>query len=163
MLVAQSCAANGRRCSRRYRAEHPDLADQIDRISKRELPDGWETALPVFPPDAKGMATRDASGKVLNAIAQRIPWLIGGAADLSPSTKTHMGFPEAGDFQPGSYNGRNMHYGVREHAMCAMVNGMTLTGLACVRLRLPDLHGLCARLDPACIADGPSGAAYLDA
>ena len=113
----------------RYRTEHPDLAGQIDRISKREMPDGWETALPVFPPDAKGMATRESSGKVLNAIAQRIPWLIGGAADLSPSTKTHMGFPEAGDFQPGSYNGRNMHYGVREHAMCAMVNGMTLTGL----------------------------------
>jgi len=113
----------------RYRTEHPDLADQIDRISKREMPDGWETALPVFPPDAKGMATRESSGKVLNAIAQRIPWLIGGAADLSPSTKTHMGFPEAGDFQPCSYNGRNMHYGVREHAMCAMVNGMTLTGL----------------------------------
>lgn len=113
----------------RYRAEHPDLANQVDRISKRELPDGWESALPTFPADAKGMATRDASGKVLNAIAQRIPWLVGGAADLSPSTKTHMGFPEAGDFQPTSYNGRNMHYGVREHAMCAMVNGMTLTGL----------------------------------
>jgi transketolase len=113
----------------RYRAEHPDLANQIDRISKREMPDGWEAALPTFPADAKGMATRDASGKVLNAIAQRIPWLVGGAADLSPSTKTHMGFPGAGDFQPASYNGRNMHYGVREHAMCAMVNGMTLTGL----------------------------------
>jgi transketolase len=113
----------------RYRTEHPDLANQIDRISKRELPDGWESALPTFPADAKGIATRDASGKVLNAIAQRIPWLVGGAADLSPSTKTHMGFPEAGDFQPNSYDGRNMHYGVREHAMCAMVNGMTLTGL----------------------------------
>ena len=66
------------------------------------MPDGWEAALPVFPADAKGMATRDASGKVLNAIAQRIPWLVGGAADLSPSTKTHMGFPGAGDFQPGA-------------------------------------------------------------
>ncbi|HKD77620.1 MAG TPA: transketolase, partial [Ktedonobacterales bacterium] len=113
----------------RYRTAHPDLADQIDRMGKRELPDGWESALPTFPADATGMATRDASGKVLNAIAQRIPWLIGGAADLSPSTKTRMTFETAGDLQSSSYQGRNMHFGIREHVMCAMVNGMTLTGL----------------------------------
>jgi transketolase len=113
----------------RYRSEHPDLADQIDRMAKRELPDGWESALPVFPADATGMATRDASGKVLNAIAQRIPWLIGGAADLAPSTKTRLTFETAGDLEASSYQGRNMHFGIREHAMCAMVNGMTLTGL----------------------------------
>jgi transketolase len=117
----------------RYRAEHPDLAGQIDCISKREMPAGWETALPVFPPSASGLSTRDASGKVLNAVAERVPWLIGGAADLSPSTKTRLTFDSAGDFQPsgalGNYAGRNMHYGVREHAMCSAVNGMTLTGL----------------------------------
>ena len=117
----------------RYRAEYPDLARQIDCISQRTLPDGWEAALPVFPPDAKGLATRDASGRVLNAVAQRIPWLIGGAADLTPSTKTRLTFESAGDFEApgpvGSYSGRNMHYGVREHAMCAAVNGMVLSGL----------------------------------
>jgi transketolase len=117
----------------RYRTEHPDLAAQIDSIAKRDLPAGWEAALPVFPPDERGLATRDASGRVLNAIAQRIPWVIGGAADLAPSTKTRLTFGGAGDFQPpgnlGNYGGRNMHFGVREHAMCAAVNGMTLSGL----------------------------------
>jgi transketolase len=117
----------------RYRTEYPDLATQIDSIAKRDLPVGWEAALPVFPPDEKGLATRDASGRVLNAVAQRIPWVIGGAADLAPSTKTRLTFGGAGDFQPpgtlGNYAGRNMHFGVREHAMCAAVNGMTLSGL----------------------------------
>ena len=117
----------------RYRAEYPDLAEQIACLSERRLPSGWEDALPVFPPSASGLSTRDASGKVLNAMAEQIPWIVGGAADLTPSTKTRLTFASAGDFQsgesPGDHHGRNMHYGVREHAMCAAVNGMTLTGL----------------------------------
>jgi transketolase len=113
----------------RYRGEFPELADQIDCITKRTLPAGWEAALPFFPASASGMSTRDASGKVLNALAERIPWLIGGAADLAPSTKTRLTFDGAGDFEPNNHRGRNMHFGVREHAMCAEVNGMTLTGL----------------------------------
>lgn len=113
----------------RYRNEYPELADQIDCITKRTLPKGWESALPFFPASASGMSTRDASGKVLNALAERIPWLIGGAADLAPSTKTRLTFDGAGDFEPDNHRGRNMHFGVREHAMCAEVNGMTLTGL----------------------------------
>jgi transketolase len=117
----------------RYRAEYPDLADQLECIGTRGMPPGWETALPSFPPSASGLSTRDASGKVLNALAERIPWIIGGAADLSPSTKTRLTFGAAGDFQAGGalgdHHGRNLHFGVREHAMCAAVNGMTLTGL----------------------------------
>lgn len=117
----------------RYRAEYPALASQVDCMHERKLPAGWEAALPVFPPNAAGLSTRDASGKLLNALAQHIPWLIGGAADLSPSTKTRLTFDGAGDFEApgpiGDYRGRNMHFGVREHAMCAAVNGMTLTGL----------------------------------
>ncbi len=113
----------------RYSAEFPDEARQIEMIARRELPEGWEAALPQFAADAKGMATRDASGKVLNALAQVVPWLMGGAADLSPSTKTRLTFEGAGDMQPGTPGGRNMHFGVREHAMCAIVNGMVLTGL----------------------------------
>jgi transketolase len=117
----------------RYRVEYPDLAAQIDCISGRLLPAKWEDGLPVFPPSASGVSTRDASGKVLNAVAERIPWIVGGAADLTPSTKTRLTFDNAGDFQAdgalGNRHGRNIHYGVREHAMCAAVNGMTLTGL----------------------------------
>jgi len=117
----------------RYRQQYPDLAAQIDCIRTRGLPAGWETALPEFPASATGLSTRDASGKVLNAVAERIPWLIGGAADLSPSTKTRLTFATAGDFQAdgavGNYRGRNLHFGIREHAMCAAVNGMTLSGL----------------------------------
>jgi transketolase len=113
----------------RYREKYPDLADQIDRMDRRELPAGWEQALPVFPPSDSGLSTRDASGRVLNALAERIPWIVGGAADLAPSTKTRLTFATAGDLQAGSYGGRNMHFGIREHAMCAAVNGMTLTGL----------------------------------
>ncbi len=117
----------------RYRAAHPELAAQIDHIRNGSLPDGWQRALPAFPADAKGTATREASGKVLNAIAQQIPWLVGGAADLAPSTKTRLVFEGAGDMQPiggpGDPRGRNVHFGVREHAMCAIVNGMVLCGL----------------------------------
>ncbi len=116
-----------------YRKQYPDLAGQIDCIERRDLPAGWDSALPVFPADTKGLATRDASGKVLNAIAERMPWLLGGAADLAPSTKTRLNFEFAGDFQApgktGDYRGRNFHYGVREHAMCAISNGLSLSKL----------------------------------
>ncbi len=117
----------------RYRAQYPELAVELDQIDHHELPPAWEAALPTFPPDAKGIATRDASGKVLNAVAQRIPWLLGGAADLWPSTKTRLTFAGAGEFEnprhDGTYTGRNFHFGVREHAMCAVANGMALSGL----------------------------------
>jgi transketolase len=116
-----------------YRAQYRDLADQVERMTRRDLPKDWAALLPEFPPSEKGISTRDASGKVLNAVAARVPWMIGGAADLAPSTKTALTFEFAGDFQPdgplGSYRGRNLHFGVREHAMCAAVNGMVLTGL----------------------------------
>jgi transketolase len=116
-----------------YRSQYPDLADQIDHMQRGELPEGWDSALPTFPADAKGMATRDSSGKVLNAIAAKVPWLLGGAADLAPSTKTHLGFEFAGEFQApdrgGDYRGRNFHFGVREHAMCAIANGLGLSKL----------------------------------
>ncbi|HEY6330002.1 MAG TPA: transketolase [Blastocatellia bacterium] len=116
-----------------YRDQYPDLALQIDQMDKRDLPKDWDTSLPVFPADSKGLATRESSGKVLNAIAQQVPWMVGGAADLAPSTKTHLNFKEAGEFQApgelGSYNGRNLHFGVREHAMCAISNGIALSKL----------------------------------
>ena len=110
-----------------YRAKHPDLADQIERMQKRELPDGWDVDLPSFPADSKGLASRDSSAKVLNAIAPHYPWLIGGAADLAPSTKTLMTFEAAGDFEADTYGGRNLHFGIREHAMGAIVNGLALS------------------------------------
>ena len=88
-----------------YRAAYPDLADEIERMQRRELPDGWDARLPAFPPDPKGIASRDSSGQVLNALAQNVPWLIGGAADLSPSTKTRLTFDGAGDFQPDAAAG----------------------------------------------------------
>src|SRR5580693_2813705 len=98
-------------------------------MQKRENPAGWDKDIPVFPTDAKGMGGRDASGKVLNAIAKNHPWLIGGAADLAPSTKTRLTFEGAGDFEAGSYGGRNLHFGVREHVMGASVNGLTVSGI----------------------------------
>ena len=113
----------------KYRAEHPDLADEIERIQRRELPTGWEDALPTFPADEKGLASRDSSGRVLNALAQAVPWIVGGSADLSPSTKTNLTFEGAGDFQAESRSGRNLHLGVREHASAAVANGMALTKL----------------------------------
>jgi transketolase len=108
----------------KYRAEHPDLADQLYKIHHRQLPDGWDKELTPFPPDAKGMATRVSSGKVLNAVAKNVPWLIGGAADLAPSTKTRITLEGAGDFQAATPAGRNFHFGIREHAMGAIMNGM---------------------------------------
>ncbi|MBC7603750.1 MAG: transketolase [Ramlibacter sp.] len=112
-----------------YRVQYPDLALQIDQMHWRELPDDWNAMLPVFDADAKGVATRDASGQVLNAIAARVPWLLGGAADLAPSTKTSLTFDFAGAFAPQSHAGRNFHFGIREHAMCAAASGMALSGL----------------------------------
>ncbi len=112
-----------------YTQKYPELADQLHRMQRRELPDGWDKNLPTFPADAKGLATRESSGKVLNAVAQNIPWLIGGAADLATSTKTTLKFEGAGDFQPGRYAGRNLHFGVREHGMGASVNGMVVSGI----------------------------------
>ena len=117
----------------RYAAQYPDLAHQLECLSKRELPAGWEKVLPSFPPSPTGLSTREASGKVLNTLAEKIPWLLGGSADLAPSTKTRLTFEFAGDFQPhgslGDYRGRNFHFGIREHAMCAILNGMALSGL----------------------------------
>lgn len=113
----------------RYRAVFPELADEVERIQRRDLPDGWEQTLPTFAPNAKGIASRESSGQVLNAVAQAVPWLVGGSADLSPSTKTHLTFDGAGDFQPGEQAGRNLHFGVREHATAAVANGMALTKL----------------------------------
>ena len=110
-----------------YRAKYPDLADQLDRMQKRELPGGWDADLPSFPADSKGIASRDSSAKVLNAIAPHYPWLIGGAADLAPSTKTRLTFESAGDFEAEKYGGRNLHFGIREHAMGAIVNGLALS------------------------------------
>jgi len=112
-----------------YRAKHPDLATEIDLMQRRELPAGWDRGLPVFPPDPKGIAGRDASGKVLNVLAQNIPWFLGGSADLAPSNRTTLSFEGAGDFEPGTPGGRNLHFGIREHAMAAVVNGLSLSKL----------------------------------
>jgi transketolase len=111
---------------REYKLQFPQLADEIERMQKRELPDGWDKELPIFTADPKGLASRDSSGQVLNAIAKRVPWLMGGSADLTPSTKTRLTFEGAGDFQAGSRDGRNLHFGIREHAMAAILNGMSL-------------------------------------
>src|SRR5262249_31942521 len=112
-----------------YRSAHPKLATEIELIQRRELPAGWDAALPIFPADSKGIAGRDASGKVLNVLAQNIPWLLGGSADLGPSNKPALTFEGAGNFEPGTPGGRNLHFGVREHAMAAIVNGLSLSKL----------------------------------
>jgi transketolase len=113
----------------RYRAEHPELADELDGLLKGSLPEGWDRDIPGFAADATGLASRDAGGKVLNAIAHNVSALIGGAADLAPSTKTKLAFDGAGDLEAESQSGRNMHFGVREHAMGAIANGMALSHL----------------------------------
>src|SRR5271169_712638 len=109
-----------------YRGDYPELAEELFRMQHRQLPEGWDRDLPTFPADAKGLATRESSAKVLNAAAKNIPWLIGGAADLAPSTKTRLTFEGAGDFSAENYAGRNFHFGIREHAMGAILNGMSL-------------------------------------
>jgi transketolase len=110
-----------------YRDQYPELATEIDLMQRRELPSGWDRNLPTFPPDAKGIAGREASGKVLNALAQNIPWFLGGSGDLGPSNKTTLTFPGAGDFQTDNFGGKNLHFGIREHAMAAIVNGLSLS------------------------------------
>ncbi len=110
-----------------YGKKFPDLAKQINAMQKRELPEGWDKDLPTFPADAKGIATRESSGNVLNAIAKNIPWLVGGSADLAGSDRTRLKFDGAGDFQADSYAGRNLHFGVREHGMAAALNGMAVS------------------------------------
>jgi transketolase len=112
-----------------YRQAFPQEAVEFDLLRSGKIPQGWDADIPVFPTDAKGIASRDAGGKVLNAIAQHVPMLIGGSADLSPSTKTNLTFDGAGSFEANDYSGRNMHFGVREHAMGAIANGMALSYL----------------------------------
>jgi transketolase len=112
-----------------YRTAHPELAAEIEQMQRRTLPDGWAADLPEFKPDAKGIATRDSSGQALNAVAQHVPWLLGGSADLTPSTKTRLTFDAVGDFQPDDRPGRNLHFGIREHASAAVANGLALTKL----------------------------------
>ena len=110
-----------------YRKKYPEPATEIEQMQRRELPAGWDRNLPVFPADAKGIAGRDASGKVLNVLAQNIPWLLGGSADLAPSNKTHLEVD--GGFEASTPRGKNLHFGIREHAMAAIVNGMSLSKL----------------------------------
>jgi transketolase len=111
----------------RYRDEFADMGRALDQMRMHRLPDGWDSGITEFPADDKGMATRDSAGKILSAIAAKVPWLMGGAGDLSPSTKTHL--KDDGDFEPDNYSGRNFHFGIREHVMGAIVNGMTLSGI----------------------------------
>lgn len=110
-----------------YTTQYPELADQLSKMQRRQLPEGWDQGLSEFPADPKGLATRDSSGKVLNAIAKEVPWLMGGSADLAPSTKTRLTFDGAGDFEAETPGGRNLHFGVREHAMGAVMSGMALS------------------------------------
>jgi transketolase len=112
-----------------YRSKYPELATEIDQMQRRELPVGWDRNLPIFAADPKGVAGREASGKVLNVLAQNIPWLIGGSADLGPSTKTLLTFEGAGDVEAATPGGKNLHFGIREHAMAAALNGLTLSKL----------------------------------
>jgi len=110
-----------------YREQYPKLADQGYRMLRRELPEGWDKGLPTFAADSKGIATRDASGQMLNALAKNVPWLLGGSADLGPSCKTRLTFEGAGDFSAENPGGRNLHFGIREHTMGAVLNGLSLS------------------------------------
>ena len=112
-----------------YQSQNPELAAEIDQMQRRTLPADWDRNLPVFPADPKGLAGREASGKVLNVLAQNVPWLLGGSADLGPSNKTTLTFAGAGDLQAASPGGRNVHFGVREHAMGSIMNGLSLSKL----------------------------------
>ena len=110
-----------------YEQVHPELAAELVAMQHRELPQGWDADIPTFGPDPTGLATRDSSGQVLNAIAARVPWLIGGSADLAPSTKTRLTFAGAGDVEKGSFGARNFHFGIREHAAAAITSGLALS------------------------------------
>jgi transketolase len=112
-----------------YSKKYPELVERLRCMQHHDLPSGWDKDLPVFPADAKGVATRESSAKVLNAVAKNIPWMIGGSADLATSNKTTLKFEGAGDFQAATPAGRNLHFGVREHVMGASVNGLTLSGI----------------------------------
>ena len=112
-----------------FDAKYPDLAKEIELMQRRELPAGWDRNPPVFPADSTGIAGRDASGKVLNVHAQNVPWFFGGSADLAPSNRTTLTFAGAGDLQPDNPGGKNLHFGVREHAMAAIMNGLSLSKL----------------------------------
>ena len=112
-----------------YRAQYPDYATEIEFMQRRELPADWDRNLPIFPADPKGIAGRDASGQALNVLAQNIPWFLGGSADLGPSNKTTLTYEGAGDFEAESPAGKNLHFGIREHAMAAIVNGLSLSKL----------------------------------
>ena len=112
-----------------YQIKFPELAAEIDLMQRRELPAGWDRDLPVFPADPKGVAGREASGKVLNTLAQNIPWFLGGSADLGPSNKTTLKYEGAGSIQANSPGGKNLHFGIREHSMAAIVNGLSLSKL----------------------------------
>ncbi|MCC5831575.1 MAG: transketolase [Chlamydiales bacterium] len=111
----------------RYQQQYPELADQLYKMQHRQLPDGFDRDFKPFPADPAGLATRDSNGQVLNILAKNYPWLIGGAADLAPSTKTHLKFEGAGDFEANNYAGRNLHFGIREHAMGSILNGLSLS------------------------------------
>jgi len=112
-----------------YKSTYPELASEIEMMQRRELPSGWDRNLPVFPADKKGIAGRDASGQVLNVLTQNIPWFLGGSADLGPSNRTALKYEGAGDFEADNPVGKNLHFGVREHAMSAIVNGLSLSKL----------------------------------
>ena len=133
---SEGIGARGKQCRsawmkkfEEYRAQYPELADHLRLMQHRQLPAGWDQQLPVFPADGKGLAGREASGKVLNSIARQVPWVLGGAADLAPSTKTRLTFDGVSDFTSQDHAGRNFHFGVREHAMGAILNGLSLSKL----------------------------------
>ena len=152
---ADARAGVGRNCFARLPgASIPSSPTSSTRCSGASCPTGWDHDLPVFPADPKGMASRDASGKVLNVLAKNVPWLLGGSADLGPSNKTRLTFDGAGDFEAGHPAGKNLHFGIREHAMGAIVNGMALSKLRAVRLDVLHLQRLRAAGDPPCGAHG---------
>ena len=113
----------------KYKGQYAELAAELECIERRELPKGWDADIQAFPADAKGLASRASSGKVLNQVAKNVPWLLGGSADLAPSNNSRLGQADAGDFEAGQWGGRNFHFGIREHAMGSICNGMSLCGL----------------------------------
>jgi transketolase len=128
-MRGKNCRAAWTELNDAYRLAHPDLAIELELMQKRELPGHWDEAMPDFPTDPKGLASRDSSAEVLNAIALHCSWVIGGSADLAPSTKTRLTFEPAGDFEAGAYGGRNLHFGIREHAMGGVLCGLAQSGI----------------------------------